>query len=99
MGKTEVAISIVAIAITLMGLWPLGLAVLTCEAIYLIVKSIIRFTTKTVYEEKEKARQKYDVKKDTKKPFTQADFERWKQDQSGFVDLAELGKLFRRRIV
>lgn len=41
----------------------------------------------------------------TKKPFTQADFERWKaakeklKDQGGFVDLDELGKLFRRRTV
>lgn len=87
MGKTEVAISIVAVTIILIGLWPLGLTVLTCEAIYLIIKSIIRFTTKTVYEEKEKARQKYEVKEDTKKPFTQADFERWKQDKGGFIDL------------
>lgn len=51
------------------------------------LKYLIRFTAKTVYEEKEKARQKYEAKGDTKKPFTQADFERWKQDNGGFVDL------------
>ena len=39
----------------------------------------------------------------SKKPFTQADFERWKaakeefKNQSGFMDLGELGKLFSRR--
>lgn len=41
----------------------------------------------------------------TIKTFTQADFERWKaakeemKGQNGFVDLDELGKLFRRRTV
>ena len=52
-----------------------------------VIKHIIKFTAKTIYEEKEKAHQKYNKKDDAKKPFTQADFERWKQNKGGFIDL------------
>lgn len=63
MGKLEIVLCIVALATILIGLWPVGITILGIEIIYLIIKSLIRFTTKTVCEEKEKARQKYNPKR------------------------------------
>lgn len=69
-----------------------GIPVGAILLIYVLIKKLIKYNADC------KNQQKTANIGTAKKPFTQADFERWKQEKGGFVDLDELGKLFRWKI-
>ena len=75
----------------------IGIPVGAILLIYVLIKKLIKYNSDC------KSQQRAANIDTTKKPFTQADFERWKavkeklEDQGGFVDLDELEKLFKRR--
>ena len=84
----------------------IGLIAFLLKGTYNIIKRLIKFTAKTIYEEKEKAHLKYKGQNNRNaRAYTQADFDTWKaakvkaKDQSGFIDLDVLAGLMRSRSV
>ena len=64
-----------------MGLLLVGIPIGFIFLIYVLIKNLMQYNAELKGQEKT-------VQTDaSKKPFTQADFERWKQNKGGFVDL------------
>lgn len=64
-----------------MGLLLIGIPVGLILLIYVLIKKLVKYNADC------KNQQKAANMDTSKKPFTQADFERWKQDKGGFVNL------------
>lgn len=64
-----------------MGLLLIGIPVGLILLIYVLIKKLMKYNTEL------KGQPKTTHTDASKKPFTQADFERWKQDKGGFIDL------------
>ena len=80
MNKKVIAWIAVTILTFIIGLWPVGLIVLSVGGIVLIVKYIARTAAKEVYAEQEKVAQQ------TKASNAEADYQRWKAERKSRED-------------